>query len=80
MRHGVILGTEQRRDKAFLAGSTSFHLGLEFKIPWPISGSRWRGGKAKVYTDGKEDAAARQERQVPVKARKSWNELMRAMI
>ena len=34
----------------------------------------------KVYTDGKDEAAARQERQVAVKARKSWNELMRAMI
>jgi hypothetical protein len=71
MRHGVILGAEQRRDKALFAGSTSFHLGLELKIPWPISGSRWRGGKVKVYTDGKEEAAARQELQVPVKARRS---------
>jgi hypothetical protein len=34
----------------------------------------------KVYTDGKEEAAARQELQVPVKARRSWNELIRAMI
>lgn len=35
---------------------------------------------ANVYTDGKEESAVRQERQVPVKARKSWNELRREMI
>jgi hypothetical protein len=49
-------------------------------MPWLVAGSRWRGGKVKVYTDGKEEAAARQEGQVPRKARRSWNELMREMI
>ena len=44
------------------------------------SGSKWRGGKLKVYTEGKEETAVRQERQVPIKARKSWNELTRTMI
>ncbi|KAK1682462.1 hypothetical protein QYE76_043310 [Lolium multiflorum] len=38
------------------------------------------GGKLKIYTEGKEETEARQEWQVPMKARKSWNELKRAMI
>lgn len=38
---------------------------------------RWEGEG--IYKRKEEDAV-RQERQVPLKARKSWNELMRAMI
>ena len=36
-------------------------------------------GKVDVYIDGNEEAAERQDLQVPGKARKSWNELRRAM-
>lgn len=34
----------------------------------------------KVNTGGREESAARQERQVPMKARRSWNELKREII
>lgn len=34
----------------------------------------------KVYTGGREESTVRQERQVPMKARRSWNELTRTII
>jgi hypothetical protein len=44
------------------------------------SGWRYSGGMLKLNSDGKEENAARQDRQVLVKARRSWNELRREII
>ena len=41
---------------------------------------KWSGGKLNVYTEGKVETAVRHEWQVPMKARRSWNELKRAII
>lgn len=82
-------GAKRWRVEVCFARSTSCHLQsdrrlrlTELRWGWapPISGRRWRGGKLKLNAGGREDSAARQEWEVPIKAWRSSNELMPAIM